>query len=117
MKVVFVCGKFRGANAWDVENNIRRAEELGFAVAELGAMPMIPHTNTRFFNGTLTDEFWLAGTTELLKRCDALITVPNYPDSEGARAEIRYALDHDIPVFHSLVRLGLWLIEQEASCS
>lgn len=109
MKVVYVAGPFRGPSAWAVEQNIRRAEELGFEVALRGAMPSIPHTNTRFFDGTLTAEFWLAGTMELLRRCDALVTTDDWQRSTGARGEVAEAHRLRIPVFHTIGELAQWL--------
>lgn len=113
--VVYVAGPFRGKTAWDVERNIREAEELGFRVAQVGAMPLIPHANTRFFNGTLTDEFWLAGTLELLRRCDALVKTHRWEVSSGARAEVKEARALGIPVFShlDLVRLKDWIEERK----
>jgi len=99
VKVVYVAGLFRGPTAWHIERNIRRAEEVGLAVAEAGAAPLIPHANTRFFHGTLTDEFWLAATMEMLNRCDAVMMVPGWPDSKGALAERDEAKRLNMPVF------------------
>ena len=87
MKVIYIAGPCRGENAWVVEQNIRRAEQVGFEVAQLGAMPLIPHTNTRFFDGTLTGEFWLEGTMELLRRCDAVVFCNGWDFSNGSLAE------------------------------
>lgn len=101
MKVVYCAGPFRGETAWDVECNIRKAEELGFWVANKGAMPMIPHTNTRFFDGTLTAEFWLDGTMELMRRCDAVVMTPDWQESGGATREVEEARRLGIPVFDS----------------
>jgi hypothetical protein len=109
MKVIYIAGPFRGRNAWEVECNVRRAECLGFEVAQKGAMPLIPHTNTRFFNGTLNDEFWLDGTQELLRRCDALLTVEGWEASQGAQGEVQLACELDLPVFHELWALNKWL--------
>src|SRR6476469_6468589 len=89
VKVIYVAGPFRGPDSWVVENNVRRAEELGYEVAALGgAMPYVPHTQGRFFNGTLSDEkVWIPGTLEMLRRCDAAIFLPTWENSVGARAE------------------------------
>lgn len=115
MKVVYIAGKFRGPDAWVIENHVRRAEEAGFEVARLGAMPLIPHSNTRFFHGALPDQFWLDGTLELLRRCDALLTVEGWEQSQGAREEVEEAKRRDIRVFHSLEDLGPWLFDEQVS--
>ncbi len=111
MKVVYIAGPFRAPNAWLVECNIRKAEAMALAVAEAGAMPLCPHTNTRFFNGTCTDTFWIAGTLELLRRCDAIIMVQGWEKSSGARGERDVAQALDLPVFEpdEVLKLQQWL--------
>lgn len=109
MKVVYVAGPFRGVDAWTVERHVRHAEELAYAVAGLGAMPLCPHTNTRFFDGTMTDEFWLDGTLELMSRCDAVVLTDDWQSSAGARAEVVKAHQLSIPVFDSIGALREWL--------
>ena len=109
MKLVYIAGRFRGATPWDVEKNIRAAEEVGFEVATLGAMPVIPHSMTRYFDKTLTDAFWLAGTMELLSQCDAVMTVANHAESKGAAAELAAARADGKPVFHDFPSLATWI--------
>ena len=109
MKVIFIAGPFRAKNPWEVECNIRRAEEWAFRVAECGAMPLCPHTNTRFFDKTLTDDFWLEGTSELLKRCDAIFLTPNWEKSKGSVAEKKLAEKNNIHVFYTLDELKNWI--------
>lgn len=109
MKVIYIAGKFRGANAWEVEQNIREAEAMAFNVANLGASFICPHTNTRFFDGTINDEFWLDATMELLRRCDAVMLVDNWQDSRGAQAEVAEAQRLQMPVFDYLPELAKFL--------
>lgn len=109
VKLVYVAGPYRGPNAWAVECNIRRAEELGFRVAELGAQPLIPHTNNRFFNGTLDDRFWLLGAMEMMRRSDAVIFVRNWKRSSGSRDEHEEALRLGLPIFYHPRELAKWL--------
>lgn len=111
MRVVFIAGPFRAPNAWEVERNVRRAEELALEVWRAGAAALCPHTNTRFFNGTLPDDVWLPGTLELLRRCDALITAPRWNESLGAVAEVGEAHARGIPIFHDVPALRVWLLE------
>jgi hypothetical protein len=109
MKVVYVAGPFRGANSWEIEENIRRAERLALQVWRLGAACICPHTNTRFYQGAAPDEVWLNGDLEMLRRCDAILMTPDWERSSGARAEHDFALKHNIPVFHDLYELDAWL--------
>lgn len=118
MKCVYVAGPFRGDNAWEIENNIRRAETLALSVWRLGAAAICPHTNTRFFQGAAPDEVWLKGDIEILRRCDAVILTDDWKRSSGARAEVAEAYSRGIPVFTSLADLEEWLhvqVEVDAS--
>lgn len=109
MKVIYIIGPFRAKTAWDIECNVRRAEALALEVAKLGAMPLCPHTNTRFFDGQLTAQFWLDGTMELARRCDAAICVTWWALSAGSRDEVRDFQDRGLPVFFKIEELAAWL--------
>ena len=111
MKVVYIAGPFRGKCAWDVENNIRRAESLALEVWRSGAAVICPHTNTRFFDGAAPDNTWLEGDLELLRRSDAVMLTYDWEKSSGARAEVDYASQEAIPVFDNLDDLKHWLGE------
>ena len=115
MKVVYVAGPLFGPNDWEIRRNIHRAAALGYEVAKLGAYPRIPHTNTgSVFIGTLTPEFWYAGTLEALRRCDAVILVNGWEESKGARAEVEEAVRRNISVFTRVDELKAWLAQETA---
>lgn len=99
MILVYVAGKYRGPNAWAVEQNIRRAEEVAARVWALGHAAICPHANIRHMDGVATDDVFLAGTLEMLRRCDAVLLVPGWQESVGARAEVEEAKRRGIPVF------------------
>lgn len=110
MKIAYVAGPFRASNAWDIECNIRRAEETALEVWRVpGWCAICPHTNTRFFQGAAPDLVWLEGDIEILKRCDALVLAPNWAASSGTRAEVKIALDYRIPVYADIhqFRIGI----------
>jgi hypothetical protein len=100
MKVVYIAGPFTASTHWQIELNVRHAESWALFVATCGAMPLCPHTNTRFFHGLLTPEFWYEGTIELLKRADAVLMVQGWELSVGCRRERDEALKTDKPVFY-----------------
>lgn len=100
MKVIYVCGPFRGANSWEMECNIRRAETLALQVWQAGAACICPHANTRFYQNAAPDSIWLDGDLEILRRCDAVVATSNWEQSQGARVEVAMAHNTlDIPVF------------------
>ena len=99
MKLVYIAGPFRAANHWEVEQNIRRAEALALDVWRMGVAVICPHTNTRFFDGAAEDRVWLDGDLEILRRCDAVVTTPDWHRSAGARAEVDLARTLGIKVF------------------
>lgn len=111
MKLVYVAGPYRAGSAWGTECNIQAARELGAMVADAGAYPVIPHSNTAHFDGLASDEFWLDGTMELLRRCDAAIFTPDWERSSGARAERVEAARLNLPRFDTIVQLRQWLTE------
>lgn len=109
MFLVYVAGPFTAATGWDIEQNIRRAEETGMAVALLGAAPLIPHANTRFFVGTMTEAFWYEATTKMLEVCDAVTLVQGWRTSRGTLSEIEHARRRKIPVFQHIEALKAWM--------
>jgi hypothetical protein len=117
MKFGYIIGPFRAETPWDIEQNVRTAELLGFEVAKLGAFPVIPHANTRFFHKALPDVFWIEGTAGLLLRCDFGITVEAlgkpWRHSLGSVEEVNLAKTKHLPVFHALGDLSRWLHNQK----
>lgn len=112
MIVVYVAGPFRGADGWEIAENVHRAEQLARAVARLGAMPLTPHSIGAKMHGTETDAFWLEGTLELLRRCDAAIFTHDWHRSTGARGENEEAGKLGIPRFYNLENLEAFLADR-----
>lgn len=117
MKIIYIAGAFCGPTHWDIVQNVRRAESAGLVVASLGAMLLIPYKNTENFHGQLDDHFWLEGTLEMMRRCDAVFVfdVLDIGRSSGTRSEIREALRRNTPVFVRSDDLGNWLASGDLS--
>lgn len=102
MKVVYVAGPFRAPTPWEQEQNVRRAEEASLRVWKAGLVAICPHTQTRFFQNSAPDQYWLEGTLEMMRRCDAVLVLPGYEKSVGTLGEITEATLLGIPVFYNI---------------
>lgn len=113
MKVVYIAGRFRARTAWGIHANVFAAESAALQVAEIGAMPLVPHANTAHFHGTCTDDFWIKGTLELLRRCDVVWNFDplRAVTSVGTQGEIAEARRLGIPVFDDFEALAAWIAE------
>jgi hypothetical protein len=104
-------GDFLRRQRAEVERNILNAVDVGLDVARIGLYPVIPHANTAhpLFEKLQPYQFWVDGTLEMLRRsCDALILVPGWETSSGARTERSSMLLHKKPVFESISNLEEW---------
>jgi hypothetical protein len=106
MKLLYLAGPYRGATAWAIHRNIMEALDVGADVVRLLGgedwFPVIPQANTQHFDGLAPDEYFLDGTLELLRRCDAVLMLPGWELSAGAAAERAEAERLGIPVYESL---------------
>lgn len=109
MKLIYVAGPYRASTGWGVDQNIQRAREIGAQVAEAGGLPVVPHANTAHYDGIQNDTFWLDGTLELMRRCDAVLMSPTWEKSMGSRGEHAEAIKRGLPVFYELSALREWL--------
>lgn len=88
MKVIYIAGPYTAPTNWQIQENINRAMAAGKLVAEMGAMPLIPHSNTPLiFHGINNGQFWYDGTMELLRRSDAIMLIEGWQNSKGAVEE------------------------------
>lgn len=106
VKLVYVAMPYRGPTPWKVEENVHAAKKVGAELAHLGVFPVIPQANTAHFDGIQSDRFWLDGTMELLRRCDAIFLGPGWRESEGAMAESAEADSLGIPAYVSIDKCG-----------
>ena len=60
--LIYVAGPYRAPTAWQREQNIHRAREVGVMLARAGAYPVIPHANTAHLDGEADDALWLFPT-------------------------------------------------------
>lgn len=105
MKMIYVAGPFRAATPWEVEQNIRRAEELVFKLNQyfylhnMNFFAICPHTMFRYFDGTLSDQFWLDAVMEVLRRSDAVVAMKGHATSSGTLKELALIKRLGKPIF------------------
>lgn len=109
MKLVYVAGPYRHEDVFRVEEHIFAARQLGYKVALIGAVPVIPHANTAHYDCLHDGQWWLDATLELMRRCDAVIMMKNWQGSAGAQGERVEATRLGMPVFYDVLALQEWL--------
>ncbi len=101
--LVYVAGKYRGKNAYEIECNIREAEAAGLHLARVaGVVPVIVHSMYRFFQGTLPDDFWLNGTLDILRVCNGIFMLRDWENSSGSKAEHAEASRLGLAIFYDV---------------
>ena len=91
MKLVFISGPYRANNIYGIVQNIRKAEAVALKYWLKGFVAYCPHKNTALFDGAAPDSVWLEGNLEILSRCDTIVMMRGWQNSEGATAELHYA--------------------------
>lgn len=111
MKLIYIAGSYTAKDPYRVKMNIMKADLLAMDVELLGleAFPICPHTNTAHHEGTRPGTYFIAGTLELSRRCDAILVVPDSENSVGTKGEIRDATRRGVPVFYNINELREWL--------
>lgn len=110
IRLIYVAGRYRAPTFEGIAQNISAARKVGVAMAKMGWYPVIPHCNTAHMELNTPghgDDFWLAGTLELMTRCDAVVLVPGWESSEGTKGEVAKARELRLPVFELLDHVPL----------
>lgn len=96
--IVYISGKYSG----DVPENIAVARKVAIEVWEKGMVALCPHLNTAHFEADCSASYddYLIGDIQLLARCDAILMLPNWQESNGACKEYEYARNNAIPVYY-----------------
>lgn len=89
---VFVSGPYRSDSPNGVHDNIEAARKVAVKYWQLGYAVLCPHTNSAYMDGAVSDIAFLDGTLVLASLCDALVMMPGWYRSEGAKAEHEQAM-------------------------
>lgn len=109
MILVYIAGPYRADCALKTSRNISRAEQMAkrLTLERDNCIPITPHKLFELwdFDGGLRNvhpEYYLSGTLEVMRRCDAVLVLPDYRRSSGTIAEIAEAERLGIPVYYSV---------------
>ncbi len=114
MKIIYVAGKY---TAWTkdkdkeldwsgIEHNIRTAEMKSIKLWRRGWAVITPHLNTAHYERYEDSELglsyktWIEGDLAILLKCDAMFVMKGWKTSKGTKGEIKFAKEHNIPVFY-----------------
>lgn len=105
-----------------VDANVLAAKESAQALWKAGVPVICPHTNTDIFEGQRPDGHetvadWIGGDLVMLRRCDAILMLPGWTESEGAKMEYQEAYRLGLHAFQALgpcIRWALMAREKEA---
>lgn len=91
MKVVMICGRYRGKTYSEIEKNIQTARNKAIKLWQNGYIVICPHMNSAHLDKFCDDQVWLNGYLEILKRCDAIYVLKGHENSSGTTNEIKLA--------------------------
>lgn len=87
MQIAFISGPYRAETIHGIVQNIRAAEAVAIKYWHLGYAVICPHKNSSLLDGIACDSVWLEGDLEILSRCDVVVMLPGWEESEGAKKE------------------------------
>ncbi len=107
VEVLFIAGAYMNSDSNKIERNIKLAEEHSITLWNRGYKVFCPHLNTCHFEvkAKADEKAYREFDLRMLQYCDAVFALPNWEESEGAKAEIEEARRLGKPVFHSLDEL------------
>ena len=106
MKIIYIAGPYIGDGTREsVEKNIREAEKYQLALANKKIGFFCSHNHTEHFTTgkgcTSSEDFFYELDFYFLKNiADAVLALPGWEKSNGAKKEVEWAIGNDIPVFY-----------------
>ncbi|MDD3284614.1 MAG: DUF4406 domain-containing protein [Patescibacteria group bacterium] len=107
MKIVFIAGPL--TTGWDKKDknfvlyNIKKAESFQKALASHNIGFYCPHihTSSRWDDDISNDEFYKTMNKRFLTDVsDSVLAMPGWEESRGAKDEVDYAIENNIPIFY-----------------
>lgn len=102
MKTAYIIGPYRAETISEIRRNIEEARNLAEEIHRMGIMAFCPHANSGMMDGAASDEHFLEGCKELIRRdCfDIAVTLPAWEWSKGSVDEVLLCERRGIQVIH-----------------
>ena len=104
--LLYLSGPYSAGNGRTVADNIAVARRYAVAAANAGWMPFTPHLNTAHFEDScpnVSHQEWLDGDLAILRALSqigvAVLLLPRWEESRGARLERDWAIHLNLEVF------------------
>ena len=96
--LIYIAGPYRGK----VKENIAHARKVAIQLWEMGHTVICPHLNTANFDKdcNVSEEIIIQRDLNILIRCDALMMLIGWEESEGAVIEWAHAKEADIYIYY-----------------
>lgn len=98
-RLLYVIGAYSG----DVENNIKKAENVSINLIRNGFHVITPHKNTsgyeKYEDDNITYRTWTEMDINIMLRCDAVYVMNNWVNSEGSKNEIEIAKKNGMSIY------------------
>ena len=107
IKRVYVAGAYSADNVISVLDNIRRGMRAGTKLFLKGYSPFVPWFDFHFQlmlrdNENLTVEDYYRYSIDWLEVSDVMLVLKDSENSKGTQAEIKRAIELNIPIFYSM---------------
>lgn len=96
--LVYICGAYKADTFSEIYKNICEAGKVALEFANKGYSVFCPHTNFSFVSESNRAAV-LKMCLEILERCDMLVALPSWVNSDGSKEEIERADNLNIPIF------------------
>lgn len=102
MKLIYIAGPYSARTSCERMANVQRARQIADQVNRRGAgrcLAVTPHFLSAGIEDSGDERFWLAGTLEVMRRCDAAVFADDWSRSRDAMVERQDAARRGQPVF------------------
>ena len=100
--IVYIAGPYSPINGLTINENVNNAKELAKECWKNDIPAICPQMNTAFMDAVTSPDVFYIGDLDIIERCDAVLMVPGWEKSFGAKMERLHALREEIPVFESV---------------